>query len=161
MKVLSHRLQPRQAPAHAVSIVAACALLSALAIVAAPAQAQSPAVGGSCIAVEVQNVRAEQGPIMVAAYDSEATFRKTAKAAMQLRADAATLSFPLCGLGGGSVALTLYQDLNGNGKLDSNAFGMPTEPWGASGKPVPMSAPTWDSAAVPIDGGTVVVKLSQ
>ena len=38
---------------------------------------------------------------------------------------------------------------------------MPTEPWGASGKPTPMSAPTWDTAQVPVDGSTIVVKLSK
>ncbi len=59
------------------------------------------------------------------------------------------------------MALTLYQDLNGNGKLDANAMGVPSEPWGASGKPVAMTAPTWDSTVVPLDGTTVVVKLSK
>ena len=71
------------------------------------------------------------------------------------------MSFPLCGLSGASVALTLFQDLNGNGKLDANVLGMPTEPWGASGKPVAMSAPTWETTVVPLDGTTIVVKLSK
>ena len=73
----------------------------------------------------------------------------------------ATMSFALCGLSGSSVALTLYQDLNGNGRLDANALGVPSEPWGASGKTAAMTAPSWDSSVVPLDGATIVIKLSQ
>ncbi len=71
------------------------------------------------------------------------------------------MTFPLCGLSGGSVSLNLFQDLNGNGKLDANVLGVPIEPWGASGKPAAMSAPTWDTTVVPLDGSTIVVKLSK
>jgi uncharacterized protein (DUF2141 family) len=153
---MNHRSLP-------VSLVVVGALLSALAIVATSAHAQAPAAPApGCIQVEVQNVRPEQGTLMVAAYDDAAAFAsKAPAAATQLRAGTATMRFSLCGLAGTTVALTLYQDLNGNGKLDSNAFGMPTEPWGASGRPAAMTAPTWESTAVPVDGTTVVVPLSK
>ena len=99
---------------------------------------------------------------MVAAYGDAATFSKSPLVAMQMKAGGrAILSFPLCGITGDKVALTLYQDLNSNGKLDSNVLGIPTEPWGASGKPPAMAAPTWDTTAVPVDGTTIVVKLSK
>ena len=73
---------------------------------------------------------------------------------------AATMTFPLCGLTGGRCA-DAVQDLNGNGKLDANVLGIPTEPWGASGKPAAMSAPTWETTVVALDGTTIVVKLSK
>ena len=140
--------------------VAAIVVLSALSaamLSAAPARAQS------CAQVEVQNVRPGQGMLMVAAYADTAAFTsKTPVAAVQMKAGpAATMTFPLCGLSGSTVSLTLFQDLNGNGKLDTNPFGLPTEPWGASGKPAAMSAPTWDTTSVPLDGTTIVVKLSK
>ena len=145
-----------------VAAVVLGAALSALFMVAHPARAQGMASG--CANVEVQNVRPEQGMLMLAAYGDAAGFAaKSALVATQMRAGPApTMAFPLCGLGGaGSVALTLYQDLNGNGKLDANAFGIPSEPWGASGKPNAMMAPTWETTAVPLDGSTIVVKLSK
>ena len=114
-----------------------------------------------CAQVEVRNLRPEQGMLMLAAYTDAASFRNTAAAAMQVRPTAETMTLQVCGLGGNVVALTLFQDLNSNGKLDSNPFGVPTEPWGASGKTSAMSAPTWESAQVPLDGSTIVVKLSQ
>jgi uncharacterized protein (DUF2141 family) len=136
-------------------------IVSAATIVAVPAQAQGVAPPPGCVQLEVQNVRAEQGTLMIAAYADAASFNKTPLVATQMRAGAATMSFALCGLSGTSVALTLYQDLNGNGKLDANALGIPSEPWGASGKPAAMAAPTWDNSVVPLDGATVVVKLSK
>jgi len=135
-------------------------VFSAAAIVAAPARAQGATPAG-CVQLEVQNVRAEQGMLMVAAYGDAGSFNKAPLVATQLRAGAATMSFALCGVSGSSLALTLYQDLNGNGKLDANAFGVPSEPWGASGKQAAMTAPSWDSSAVALDGSTVVVKLSK
>jgi uncharacterized protein (DUF2141 family) len=139
-----------------IAAVTFAAVLSAL-VMAHPAQAQT------CADVEVLNVRPEQGMPMVAAYADAAGFAgKASVAALQMRSGtAATMSFPLCGLTGTSVALTLFQDLNGNGKLDANVLGMPTEPWGASGKPAAMSAPTWETTVVPLDGTTIVVKLSK
>ena len=146
-----------------VPLVLGGALLSALTIVALPAHAQSAApVTAGCIEVEVRNVRPEQGALMVAVYDAAATFNKAPAVATQMRAGPeATMRFPLCGLAATAVALTLYQDLNGNGKLDSNAFGIPTEPWGASGRPAAMSAPTWETTAVQVDGSPIVVTLSK
>ena len=130
----------------------AIALLSFAAI----AHAQTP----GCAAVEVQNLRPSQGPLMLAAYTDAASFRKTAASQMQVAVTGETMQLQVCGLTGGAVALTLYQDLNNNGKLDANPFGIPTEPWAASGKPAPMG-PNWESAQVPFGAEAIVVKLSK
>ena len=145
---MKHRLS-------SVAAVTLAAAISALFIAAGPAQAQS------CITVEVQNVRPDQGMLMIAAYGDAASFNKTPLVATMMRAGPETTIVPLCHLTGSSVALMLYQDLNGNGKLDLNVLGIPTEPWGASGKPTTMSAPTWETASVPLDGTTIVIKLSK
>ena len=112
-----------------------------------------------CASVEVQNLRVGQGPLMLAAYTDAASFRKTAATQMQVAVTDVRMTVSVCGLAGDAVAITLYQDLNANGKLDANPFGMPTEPWGASGKPAPMG-PSWGSAQVPLGTDTIVVKLA-
>ena len=109
----------------------------------------------------MQNLRTGQGPLMVAAYTDAASFRKTAASQLQMAVTGETMQIQVCGLSGNAFALTLFQDLNSNGKLDTNPFGMPTEPWGASGKSSPMSRPTWETAQVPLGAETVVVKLSK
>ena len=114
-----------------------------------------------CAQVEVRNLRPAQGALMLAAYSDAATFRKTPVSQLQVAVTGETMQLQVCGLTGNAVALTLFQDLNGNGKLDSNPFGLPIEPWGASGKSSMFSAPTWDTAQVPLDGSTIVVQLSK
>ena len=135
------------------------AFTAALAVVSFATLAHAEAPGG-CAMVEVQNLRAGQGPLMVAAYTSAETFRKTAASQMQITVTGETMTVQVCGLSGDSLALTVFQDLNANGKMDSNPFGMPTEPWGASGKAAPMG-PSWDSAQVPLGTEAIVVKLSK
>lgn len=134
---------------------AAVALLSFTVI----AQAQTRTPG--CAQVEVQNLRPAQGSLMLAAYSDAATFQKTPTSSVQLEAKTETMQMQVCGLGEGAVALTLFQDLNSNGKLDRNPFGIPNEPWGASGKTSAFVAPTWESAQVPLDGSTIVIKLTK
>jgi uncharacterized protein (DUF2141 family) len=55
------------------------------------------------------------------------------------------VSFPE--LPDGWYAISCFHDLNGNGKLDTNLFGIPTEPYGFSNGARPkFRAPTWEEA---------------
>ena len=139
------------------ALITTCTAALALVSFATLAHAEAP---GGCAKVEVQNLRTGQGPLMVAAYTDAASFRKTAASQLQLAVTGETMTIQVCGLSGEVVALTLFQDLNSNGKMDTNPFGMPNEPWGASGKPAAMG-PSWDSAQVPLGAETIVVKLSR
>lgn len=113
-----------------------------------------------CAEVVVENVRPQQGQLMVAAYGSADSFGKTPMAQLRLPAGEARMSFKLCKLSGNEVALTLYQDIDGDGKMGRNILGVPTEPWGASGSPGTFG-PSWETARVPLDGKPILVKLSQ
>ncbi len=135
-----------------------------LTLISASASAQT------CAPVEVRNVRPSQGTLMVAAYTSEADFNKKPMTAMQLAATDEAMSFYVClPAGSTQVALMMFQDLNGNGKLDANVLGIPTEPRGSSGKPSPYAPPDWAAAAVTLplptvasaDGKPIVVVLSK
>ncbi|MBC7939137.1 MAG: DUF2141 domain-containing protein [Chitinophagaceae bacterium] len=131
---------------------------AALLLVAATLPAAAQTV---CANIEVQNVRPAQGPVMVAAYTSETSYNKQALTTRRQPAgDAPVLTFELCGLTGGEVALMLYQDLDSDGKMGRNLIGLPIEPWGASGTPG-MTGPKWDTTRVMLDGRTIVVRLSQ
>jgi len=118
----------------------------------------------TCTPIEVRNVRAAQGTLMVAAYTSEADFNKKPATAMQIKATDESMTFSMCLPGGtANVALMMFQDLNDNGKMDSNVLGIPSEPWGSSGKPSNFGPPNWAAAAValPQDGKPIVVMLSK
>jgi uncharacterized protein (DUF2141 family) len=130
-------------------------LTAAAAAFAPMAQAQT----AGCAEVEVHNVRPQQGLMMVAAYLDADSFNKKPVASLRLPAGGAVMRFQVCGLSGDAVALTLYQDLDSDGKMGRNLLGIPTEPWGASGSPGAMG-PTWATGRVPLDGKAIVVKMS-
>ena len=137
-------------------LLTACTAALALLSFAALAHAQP-----GCVKAEVQNLRTGQGPLMVAAYVDAASFRKTAASQMQIAVTGETMQIQVCGLVGETAALLVYQDLNGNGTMDANPFGMPTEPWGSSGRSPPMSGPTWATAQVPLGADAIVLKLGK
>ena len=138
-------------------------LVSALSLAVAAALPALAFAEPDCVDVEVRNVQPGRGSLMVAAYIDEAGFAaRSAVVSVQVRAgDAPTQRVTVCGVGSASLALMAFQDLNGNGRLDTNPFGIPSEPWGASGTPAAMQAPTWQRTNVAVEAGTpVVVKLS-
>jgi uncharacterized protein (DUF2141 family) len=135
------------------------ALAAPLALAQTPPTAPPADPASGCATVEVHNVRPQQGQLMLAAYGSAESFGKQAVKALRLPAGEATMRVQLCGLGGSEVALMLFQDLDSDGKMGRNLVGMPTEPWGSSGKPG-MFGPQWDSGKVPLDGTAITVKMS-
>jgi uncharacterized protein (DUF2141 family) len=120
----------------------------------------APCFAQSCATVEVQNVRPQQGFLMVAAYADADSYGKKPAAQMRVAAGDAVTTFELCGLSGNVVAISMFQDLDSDGKMGQNPLGMPTEPWGSSGKPG-MFGPSWETGKVALDGSKIIVKLSQ
>lgn len=132
--------------------VALGAIVSALFTVDASAQ--------SCTTVEVHNVRPQRGFLMVAAYADGDSFNKKPVQALRVPAGDAITRLQLCGLAGAQIAVTMFQDLDGDGQMGKNLLGIPTEPWGSSGTPGTFG-PTWETAKTALDGSTIVVRLSQ
>ena len=128
-------------------------LATSLTLLAAAGQAQT------CVTVEVQNVRPQQGQLMLAAYADAESFGKKPVQALRVAAGEATTTVQVCGLTGSSVAFMLFQDLDSDGKMGKNALGMPSEPWGSSGTPG-MFGPTWETGKVALDGKPIVVRMS-
>jgi uncharacterized protein (DUF2141 family) len=112
-----------------------------------------------CAVVEVHNVRPQQGALMIAAYADEASFDKKPFATMRVPAGEAVTRLRLCGITGPELAVTMYQDLDGNGQMNRNLLGVPSEPWGASGRHNAFG-PRWDTARIAFDGSAVIVKLT-
>ena len=124
------------------------------------ASASPTALAQDCASVEVHYVRPGQGSLMVAAFGSADSYGKKPLTSVRLPAGEAVMRFQLCGLSGTDVALTLFQDLDNDGKMGRNLLGLPTEPWGSSGTPG-MFGPSWDTGRVALDAVPIVVNLSQ
>src|SRR4030095_2323651 len=92
-------------------------------------------------------------PLYVALYDSARNYdgnKTLAAQIVQMKDGTARLSFP--GLAPGRYALRVFADENGNGKLDTNLMGLPTERYGFSNDAKGhRAAPGFDAAAILVD----------
>lgn len=92
------------------------------------------------VKIELKNVGVGAGKIMLSISDSEAGYKASKPLKwMALDATAGTLTVTET-LVAGDYVVSAYQDVNGNGKLDTNILGIPKEPVGISnyaGKGIP------------------------
>jgi len=85
--------------------------------------------------------------------EAYAADRATASQMVPMSSGSAELAFP--GLAPGRYAVRLFADENGNGKLDTNLMGMPTERYGFSNDAKGnRAAPGFDAAAIRVDADT-------
>ena len=137
MKTLSFTLAP-------------VAALMVAAVVAAPAFAADLTVAFP--------TAAPQGKIMVAVFDTAETYGghgQPAKVAM-LDAAGGETRVTFDGLPDGDYAVRAFHDLNGDGKMNTNPFGMPTEPYAFSNNAVGNMGPAgWDRAKFAAAGAVV------
>lgn len=111
------------------------------------------------LTVEITDARSTQGSVNAALYASEAGWLQTAQAVQMLKVasagDKTVLVFS--GLAPGRYALSTYHDENGNGQLDKNVLGMPTERYGFTGSgPAGMGAPAFAEASVELQADTTL-----
>lgn len=112
----------------------------------------SPVMGqGGKIIINIKGLEAAKGSLRVALYNKPDDFpdaqRTLTAQVLPLNSQATTASLTFENLPKGVYAAAVYQDINKNGKLDANAMGIPTEPYGFSNNPrVKWSAPKFESA---------------
>lgn len=113
------------------------------------------------LVVNVTGVRAHKGMLKLAVYDSAASWDGDGKsvAADEKTPDADEVTFRFANIPAGKVAVMAMHDENGNGKLDSNFMGMPTEGYGFSNNPKVMRKAHFDEAAVAVGDAPVTITL--
>ncbi|MFN0215085.1 MAG: DUF2141 domain-containing protein [Saprospiraceae bacterium] len=117
--------------------------------------------------VEFSNLQEAKGSLYVAVYNREDAFLNVQQVYAKKIApigQTGTLKLSLANLPSGKYALSCFQDLNGNGQLDTNLLGIPTEPYGFSKNARPkLRAPKWAEAAFDLSGsgGTIKVRLEK
>ncbi|VTU23464.1 hypothetical protein H6CHR_01997 [Variovorax sp. PBL-H6] len=103
--------------------------------------------------VSVVDAPTASTPLYVALYDSAQAYESNKTLAAQIvqtNAGAAKVSFP--GLAPGRYALRVFADENGNGKLDTNLMGLPTERYGFSNDAKGnRGAPGFEAVALPLN----------
>jgi len=146
-------------------VSAAISGLFALATLSVPAPAMAQgAAAASTLTINFDGIKTPTGAIMIAVFDSEAAHDKGGKPAhvAMVKVAAATATGVIPGLAPGRYAIKVYQDVNGNGQMDSNPFGMPLEPFAFSNNVVPQGGPaSWAEASfdVPAGGGATSISF--
>lgn len=133
-------------------------ILRAQALILAPGLVAVPALADE-LTVSVSNIEAATGQLMVAVLGSEAAFNGEEPAVMSLLLPprAGTITFSTDALTSGSYGIRVMHDENGNGDMDSNMVGMPTEPWGFSNNAVgSFGPPEWADLRFELDGSTAI-----
>lgn len=98
---------------------------------------------------------ASTGSVMVALYNSEASYGSGAPvAAMAVPADGPVVA-RFDHLPAGDYAVKSFHDLNGDGEMTTNPFGIPIEPYAFSNNAVGNMGPArWAAARFPVSGET-------
>ena len=108
------------------------------------------------LTVTVKDVRNTTGMVLVAVYDQSGFGKpELAKAKQKAGANAGEVKFVFQSLPAGKYAVAAIHDENGNGKLDRNSLGAPTEGYGFSNDAQGTAGPpNFNQAAFDIDGKT-------
>lgn len=112
--------------------------------------------------VTVTGYPTDTGTTWVSLYDSQAAFNGKGQpvAASRVKPHDGQSHLSFHGLPEGQYAIKLFHDANDNGKLDTNLIGIPTEPYGFSGKPGGHGPAQFEDAAFAVEGDTqITIKL--
>lgn len=126
--------------------------LAAAAILVPAARAQD-ALGE--VTLTFPGLKAKQGRILIAVFDSPQGWAagKPVRVAMASAAEDPAAA-KILALSAGRYAVRAFQDVDGDGKMATNPFGMPTEPYGFSRDAQPnMGPPSFDAAAFEVKAG--------
>ena len=123
----------------------------------------APIAFASDLTVNVEGIAQAQGSIMLGLFD-EATYNGDgAVNGANLKVDGDSVSVTFEGLEPGEYAVRLYHDLNDDGEMNTNPFGMPTEPFAFSNDAKGRFGPAkWDAAKFTLsaDGTTHTITMN-
>jgi uncharacterized protein (DUF2141 family) len=126
--------------------------LAALMLAAAPAAAQSADDSRLVVTFETG---AATGAVMIALFDSEAAYDGGSPVAQVAIPASAPVIATFENLPAGDYAVRAFHDVNGDGEMNTNPFGMPTEPFAFSNNAVGNMGPArWDRAHFAVSGET-------
>ena len=117
---------------------------------------------GFAVDTEIRAMISPAGEISAGVFTAENQFPQPPVDRVTVPPSAKTLRLTFLGLEPGEYAVGVYQDTNGNSRLDATVAREPTEPWGISNNPRPKDRPVaWDESkfTLPPEGAKIVIEL--
>jgi uncharacterized protein (DUF2141 family) len=162
---LSSAIEPKATLANTnIADTAPAALASTLVAPASSAAVdRSTPAATPAIRLVIAGVRPERGAIKVAVYNSESSFPNPERATQKFELVAAQTQIETTLRASGRFAVGVFQDINGDGELNRNRLGIPTEPFAFSNNVLgKRGPPSFDQAAIHAAGdspSTVTINL--
>ncbi|MDP1738497.1 MAG: DUF2141 domain-containing protein [Caulobacter sp.] len=110
---------------------------------------------GASLTLSFSGIDTSAGAIMAGVYDTESAFTGGEPVqGVRIEISGADATVTVTGLTPGRYAIKAYHDVNGDGQLNTNPFGLPTEPYAASNNaPFNMGPPAWADAVFEVAAG--------
>lgn len=112
--------------------------------------------GAASLTVSFTGIETQEGAVMGVLFDSEDAYNGKGAPVRQIMipADKAEVATLLAGLKPGRYAIKSFHDIDGDTKMTTNPFGMPTEPFAFSNNAVGNMGPAkWADAAFEVKAG--------
>jgi uncharacterized protein (DUF2141 family) len=122
----------------------------------------SPRAAAADLTVEVRGVASDTGNVMFALFAKTDVWLRRPSLSQQQPAKKGEVRLTFKDLPDGEYAISLYVDENGNGKMDSNAIGIPIEPFAFSNDVMGnYGPPTFEQAKFVVgkDAKSIVINL--
>jgi uncharacterized protein (DUF2141 family) len=125
-----------------------------LALILAGAAQTAQAENTATLSIDIENLE-PRGALMLQLFDSEAGYRGgAAMTARTIPVAQDTAQLEIESLAPGQYAFRLFHDLNGDGLMNTNPFGIPTEPFAFSNNARARFGPaSWADAAFVLEPG--------
>jgi len=114
--------------------------------------------GSEALTIHAPDLECESGALMIAVFNNSETFLsdnafyKDKFPCAKVKNKKIVLNLPK-----GSYGIAIYHDENGDGKLNKNFVGYPSEPFGFSNNPqILVRAPSWKDAVFQHSGDTTI-----
>lgn len=100
------------------------------------------------INIRVEGIRSAKGQLVVAVFDNRKDFlKKDFRSKTYPITKSGTMEISIENVPSGAYAVSMFQDENSNGSLDTNFIGIPREPYGFSNNPaIRFGPPSFDEA---------------
>lgn len=130
-------------------------------VLAATAQTADAQTANGAVAIQLSGLQ-PQGTVMVQIFNSEAGYRGgQAVGATMLPVSGATAQVRFADLAPGQYAFRLYHDVNGDGRMNTNPFGIPTEPYAFSNNARGQFGPaSWADAVFTVEAAETTQQIN-
>lgn len=145
------------------SFIIAALLMTVTPLVTTPSFAADATTSTATLTVTYTGVATPSGKIMIALFDATGWESGKPTRVAMIDAGGKDLSAAFAGLAPGRYAIKSFHDIDGDGKMSTNPFGIPTEPFAFSNNAHGAKGPpTWDAAAFEVTaaGATQTITIA-